>query len=410
MVNAVRRTLKLSGLHLEHRGQFSVLWLVGVLTYGGFGLIYPQFSILITGRGFSLQEFGVIQGIATFLSITSLVYIGKLSDRLNKRKAILAGALLLGIPIAVLFPHASTLSMFVALLAVYLLSASLFNATAANWVSRFGTPTGMGRLHGSYRISYSVGWVLATGFMGKALDAWGVDATFYLGAALFAAALLLTVFLTRDTASEPVPLASESLGDVSYFPWPPQLKALLVALGIFTLAQTMGQNLSYIFLREEMQATNQQFGLLSSVQSWPEVPLMLALGILSDRVSNTALVAGGMLLAGLRWILMAVVRGITPLYFVQPLHAIAMTVTEVVIIAVISREVPSRFLGSVMGWRVTITSGAQLVAPLLAGAVGEEFGIRVVFLSAALISVAAGLLIIYFTASGKKPHKIYDYC
>ena len=172
----------------------------------------------------------------------------------------------------------------------------------------------------------------------------------------------------------------------------------------------MGQNLSYIFLREEMQATNQQFGLLSSVQSWPEVPLMLALGILSDRVSNTALVAGGMLLAGLRWILMAVVRGITPLYFVQPLHAIAMTVTEVVIIAVISREVPSRFLGSVMGWRVTITSGAQLVAPLLAGAVGEEFGIRVVFLSAALISVAAGLLIIYFTASGKKPHKIYDYC
>ena len=159
---------------------------------------------------------------------------------------------------------------------------------------------------------------------------------------MMAPALLLTVLLTRDVASEPAAVVREVQDTSGHFQWPLQLKVILAALGIFTLAQTMGTHLNYIFLRQEMQVTNQQFGMLSSVQSWPEIPLMLALGIAADRASSTALVAGGMLLAGLRWLLMSMVRGIPFLYAIMPLHAIGMTITEVVIIAVITRQVPSR--------------------------------------------------------------------
>lgn len=406
MVDAVRKALNFSGLQKDYAGQFAVLWIVGMLAYAGFGLAYPQFSILITSQGFTLQQFGLIQGLATFLSISSQVSIGKLSDRLDKRKPILAGALLLSIPVTVIFPHARSLSLFVALLAVNQLATSLFNATAANWVTRYGSEGQLGRLHGVYRISFSVGWIVATAFMGKSLDLWGVEATFYLGAAMIAAALGLTVLLTRDVASAEASVVHEADEAAAHFQWPLQLKVILAALGIFTLAQTMGMHLNYIFFREEMQVTNQQFGMLSSVQSWPEIPLMLALGIASDRVSSTALVAGGMLLAGLRWLLMSVVRGITPLYFIQPLHAIGMTITEVVIIAVISRQVPRRFLGTVMGWQVTVLSAARLLAPLLAGVVGEHFGIRVVFLISALVSTAAGLLIAYSAAGANKRGQI----
>lgn len=401
-MDAVGKALKVSGLQRQYAGQFVVLWLVGMLAYAGFGLAYPQFSVLITDQGFTLQQFGLIQGLATFLSISSQVSIGKLSDRLDKRKPILAGALLLSIPVTVIFPHAQSLVLFVVLLAVNQLATSLFNATAANWVTRFGVKEQLGRMHGFYRISFSVGWVLATAFMGTSLDRWGVEATFYLGAGMVALALLLTVLLTRDVASEPAAVVREVQDTSGHFQWPLQLKVILAALGIFTLAQTMGTHLNYIFLRQEMQVTNQQFGMLSSVQSWPEIPLMLALGIVADRASSTALVAGGMLLAGLRWLLMSIVRGIPFLYTIMPLHAIGMTITEVVIIAVITRQVPSRFLGTVMGWQVTVLSAARLLAPLLAGMVGEHFGIRVVFLVSALISAAAGLLIAYSASGANK--------
>ena len=117
-MDAVGKALKVSGLQRQYAGQFVVLWLVGMLAYAGFGLAYPQFSVLITDQGFTLQQFGLIQGLATFLSISSQVSIGKLSDRLDKRKPILAGALLLSIPVTVIFPHAQSLVLFVVLLAV----------------------------------------------------------------------------------------------------------------------------------------------------------------------------------------------------------------------------------------------------------------------------------------------------
>ena len=319
---AARRFAERVGLQRHFLGQFAVLWVVGMLTYMGFGFVSPQFSILITGRGFSLQQFGIIQGMATFLSITSQVSLGKLSDKLDRRKPILAGALLLLIPVTVLFPHAARLGSFVALLAVNQLAASLFNAFTANWVTRFGLQEQLGRLHGYYRISFSVGWVLAAWLMGETLDNWGVTSTFYLGAACLAAALLLTLISAREVKSGESHAVDRAPTAKGGFVWPTQLKVVLADLGIFPLAQSKGMQMNYIFFRDTMQVTNKQFGLLTSVQSWPEIPLMLALGIVSDRVSSHRLVAGGMFLAGLRWLGMAAVRGMTFLYLIQPLYAV----------------------------------------------------------------------------------------
>ena len=74
-----------------------------------------------------------------------------------------------------------------------------------------------------------------------------------------------------------------------------------------------------------------------------------------------------------------------------------MTITEVVIVAVISKQVPRQYLGTVMGWQVTVISLARLLAPVLAGMIGEHFGIRMVFLISSMVAAAAALL---FLSSG----------
>lgn len=387
------RLAKRISLQEGYVGQFAILWLVGALTYMGVGLVSPQFSVIITGQGFSVQQYGFIQALANLFSISSQVSIGKISDRLDKRKPLLAGALLLFVPMVALFPHSQSFVFFVLLLGFYQLAYSLFNATTANWVTRFGQEGQMGRLHGFYRISFTCGWVPATYLMGPALDRWGVTGTFYLGAGLIAAALVLALWGTKDAAGGQQKAAESSHGVGEVFIWPAQLKLILVALGIFTLAQTMGTNLKYIFFREEMLVTNQQFGVLASIQSAPEIPLMLILGIASDRFSNSALLLGGMFLAAVRWFSLTVVQTVPWLFAIQPLHAVGVTITEVIIVAVISRQVPKRFLGTVMGWQVTVVSLARLTAPILAGYMGELLGIRAVFFSSAVVSLLAGLLI-----------------
>lgn len=381
-------------LNSQFDGQFLVLWMIGMLTYMGFGFVSPQFSVLITSRGFTLQQYGLIQGLATLLSIASQVGLGKLSDKIDRRKPILVGALSLLTPVCLLFPHATSLLAFTILLAVNQFGTSSFNGTVANWITRLGVNERLGRLHGYYRISFSVGWVLATWLMGRALDILGVTYTFYLGAAFLASALVLTVTVSREVNNQGVQVADLHSHAETGYAWTSELKVVLLALGIFTLGQTIGMQVNYIFFIDELGVTNKQFGLLTSIQSWPEIPLMLIAGIVADKVSSVWLVAVGMLLASLRWLGMAVVREIALLYLVQPLHAVAMTITEVVIITLISRQVPRSNLGMVMGWQVTVTSIARLLAPIIAGFVGEIFGIRMVFLSSSVVTVAAGLLCI----------------
>lgn len=174
------------GLQEQYKGQFMILWIIGMLTYMGMGLVSPQFSIRITERGFSIREFGIIQGIATFLSTCNQVSIGKLSDRIDKRKPMAVGATLFLIPVVVLFPHVGSLGFFVILLALNQLSSSLFNSTTANWVIRFGISDQLGRLHDFFLISFSIDWIISNMFMGKFFDTWGVDNTFYIASAFLA--------------------------------------------------------------------------------------------------------------------------------------------------------------------------------------------------------------------------------
>lgn len=402
LAKPARLNSKVMGVQKRHIAQFAVLWIVGMLIYMGMGFVSPQFSVRIIGQGFSLSDFGIIQGVATLLSISTQVYIGKLSDRIGKRKPMVVGAIILMIPVVILFPHVHSMGFFILLLAFNQMATSLFNATTANWVTRFGVQGQLGRLHGFYRISFSVGWVVATMFIGTLLNNLGLNRTFYVASIFLIIGLILVIVATRENGvneavGQDLENETESASLPGPYKMPTELKLILFALGVFICAQTMGMNLNYIFITDDMNVTNQQFGWLTSIQSWPEIPLMLLLGILSDKISNSVLLVVGMILAGLRWFLMSVVRNIGFLYLIQPLHAVGMTVSEVIIVAVIARLTPSKHLGAVMGWQVTVVNVARFLAPLLAGLIGQYFGIRTVFFISSLVAAAAGLIILRAT-------------
>lgn len=385
--------LKRVGVREQYLNQYVFLWTAGVLVFMCMGIASPQFSVRMIEKGVSLQNYGTIQAMAILLSICTQVGIGKLSDRLGQRKLLIVGALTLLVPVIAIFPYASRPVEFFILLSLSQMAMNTFQAMSVAWVTGWGIENRMGRLHGYFRIAFSIGWVIATLFIGFLLDSFGFTTSFLIASSIVIMAVVLVAAGTKG--KDEALVQYRSVGTVcTDFRWPIRLKILFLALGVFVFAQTMGMHLNFIFFSADMGVSNQQFGWLTSVQSWPEIPLMLFLGIASDRLSTGNLLSIGMVLGGLRWLLMSVVYSVPLLFLIQPLHAIGMTVTEVVIVAVVARMVPKTYLGTVMAWKVTVMNVARFLAPLSAGYISQNLGIRFVFTLSGITAILAGLIVL----------------
>lgn len=384
-----------AGIRPQEKQNFSFLWLTGFLAYLGIGLTSPQFSVRVIEQGIPLKTYGIIQATATLLAIATQVSLGKLSDSTGWRRTLVLGAIFLLIPVVLLFPYAQTALTFTVLLSLNTMAISTMSANAATWVTELGQTKKMGRLHGLFRISYSCGWVAATALLGTALDRLGFNATFMLAAALILLSAVVLITKTKYTAAEKVPQEPVPTAAAEKYSWPPELKLVLLGTGLLLFANAMAIHLNYIFISQEMGASNQQFGLLASIQALPEIPLMLFFGYISDSVPTPLLLTLGMGILSLRWLAMGLVTRVAFLFFIQPLQAIAITISDVLIVATIARLVPSNQLGQIMGWRLTIANIAALLAPLAAGAIGDLLSIRAVFFLASFIilSVAAAITI-----------------
>lgn len=396
----LKTTLAKTGVQSKYGSQYICLWVACFITLIGIGLTMPQVSVRVVDKGLSLQEFGIIQAVATLLSVFTQVGIGKYSDRIGKRKPLVIGALLLLTPVMFIFPRAETALAFGILLSLAQVGLNTVSAISATWISGWATDGNMGRLHGSFRTAYSFGWVLATASMGTLLDNLGFSSTFYIASIAFVMAICFVLLGTKDQV---LPMAhtvtpNAEKGVSKSYRWPRALKVVFISLGVFILAQSMGLHLNYIFFAHEIGVTNQQFGLLSSIQAWPEIPMMLFFGVVADRLQGSKLLAIGMVIAGLRWILLAFATTSWHLFLIQPIHAVGMTVSDVLLVVVIARMVPTKYLGAVMGWKITVMSVARFLAPLLAGYVGDYLGIRVVFALSGLIALLSGAVIMQMTS------------
>lgn len=398
------------GVQPQYRSRFVQLWTALMLVSIGMGLTQPLFSVRIVDRGISLQQYGILQSLASLATIFTQVWIGRFSDFLGRRKPLIIGGLLIIVPVLAVFPKAETMLVFGVLLAFYQVAFNAQRSLMTTWVSGWAEEGNMGRMHGTFRIAGSLGWIVATPFLGLLLDRYAFSTTFRLAAGIYLTAALFITFTIREpkqrttvqdsALSETVDESAAAAAD-GQFIWPLQLRLLFLAFAIFTLAQGMGFNLNFIFFVQELGVSNQQFGWLSSLQAWLEVPLMLSMGIISDRFDVAKMLAIGMSVGGLRWLLLSLTTKAVWAYGVQLMHAVGVTVTEVLIVAVIARMVPSRHLGTVMGWRTTVRSLAMFLAPTVAGTIGENLGLRCVFRLSAVLALMASLIILQVSRKSK---------
>ena len=129
-------------------------------------------------------------------------------------------------------------------------------------------------------------------------------------------------------------------------------------------------------------------GWTFTLQAWLEVPLMITLGAMSDRIDSRRMLAVTIGLSGLRWLLLSVVGRSAWLIPVQLLHAVGVTVSEVLAVAFVARYVARERLATVLGWKVAVQNAALLMAPALGGYISHAAGLQTMFQVAAALALA----------------------
>lgn len=156
----------------------------------------------------------------------------------------------------------------------------------------------------------------------------------------------------------------------------------------------MGITFNAIYLKDELGLGDTAFGWMFSLQAWLEVPLMLTLGTLSDRIDSRRMLAVTVGLSGLRWLLLSVVGRSFWLVPVQLLHAVGVTVGEVLAVAFVARYVARERLATVLGWKVAVQNGAMLIGPALGGYISHATSLATMFQGAGTLALAGAVVIL----------------
>jgi MFS family permease len=392
---------------------------------------WRQFSLLVAVNGFvgamvglertvvpllAEAEFGIgsrraaLAFIASFgiaKAITNLV-TGTLSDRLGRRRMLLAGWLF-GLPVPVMVMLAPSWSWIVA--ANILLGANQGLTWSAAVImkidlvgpSRRGLALGINEFAGYLAVAVVA---LVTGLIA---ERFGLrPEPFYLGIAIATAGLALSLFFVRDTLPHVrheitrQPAGSVVLTDSTR---PGVVELLRRTLGtdralssasqaglVNNLNDGLAWGLFPLFFAAAGLSLG-QIGMLAFVYPATWGVLQLVTGGLSDRIGRRGLVVGGMLVQGGALILLALTSGFGPWAMAALLLGIGTAMVYPTLLAVIGDVAQPAWRGAAVGiyrfWRDLGYAAGAVVAGVLADVVGMAGAI----LAIGLVTAASGLLV-----------------
>jgi MFS family permease len=369
--------------------------------YLGAYMRLPLVPLFAQGLGASTFQVGMINAgfmlAATLLSMP----LGLVSDRLGRRRLILAGMSISGLTSLLLLFADTPLQVG----AVYLFSGvglACFSPAMMSYVGDVSPASFLGRAYGWYTSALYLGMAAGPG-LGGAVAAGGFRTAFFSSAAIIAAGVLFAG--PRMPAPPPVMRsASPNLrADLREITRNPAVVACWAATFFSTYAWGSLFAFFPLFARD-LGVSIAHTGLIFTCQAAANAVFRIPIGHLSDRAGNrAAFIIAGNLLFAVSIMAVGQARGLAGLYALFVAVGGSMAATFTAIGALLSESVPTRIRGLAMGGYNTCIYGGFTVSAATLGAVITRSGFPAGFAVAGGLCAAATIGLAFFFPRGNSP-------
>ena len=359
---------------------------------------------LVSVLGASMVTVGVIEGIAEATASITKIFSGALSDRLGKRKWLAATGYGLAAFTKPVFPLAPTVAWLVAARFVDRIGKGIRGAPRDALVADLSPAELRGASFGLRQSLDTVGAfagpLLAIALMWLTSD--NFKAVFWVAVIPAFLALALIVFAVREpdrpqalrTVRNPIsPTEIKNLGTAYWW--------VVAVASVFTLAR-----FSEAFLVLRAQNVGLPIMLAPAVLVAMNVVYAVAAypaGVISDHISRTTVLAGGILLLIAADIALALLPSIGGVALGVILWGLHMGLTQGLLAALVADTAPAELRGTAYGFFNLLGGLAMLAASIIAGILWDFMGPQGTFLASAGFALVAlaGLLAVQRKIGGK---------
>jgi len=348
------------------------------------GISFPFFPILLEERGLTPSQVGLVFSVSSIVSGLYGYYMGRISDVAGRLRTLYPNILVGGISVMALYRSPTPLILallYTVFVACFAASNTIATAYTVDAVEEAGASRGMG--FGMIRIGGSIGWIPGSLMGGVIAREIGVEWVFVITGVitLFSISTLLPL---RDRFSVRRDLRRETS-----FPGLLRGAAGLLLL-MLTLAFTANSALITflpLHMVNSLAATPIEISLAFALMGLAEIPAMIYLGMLSDRIGRRLILAVCLLAFPLRLGLTGLLDSGLAVALVQSLNALTFGGLYVVSIAYSSDLMPENVRGAFMGLYGFTFSLGGVLGGYMWGFLAEVAGYSQMFLYSALFSL-----------------------
>lgn len=370
------------------------LGLTYALYFGQLGVITPYLGVFLDGRGFTSVEIGELFAVITLARIIGPSLWAGVADRTGKILFILR----LGSGLTVL----SFIGVFWAYSFWYLtlvmgLMMMFWTAVLPQLeVLTLQTIEGDSKRYGRIRLWGSIGFIVLTVLVGKALDFFSTDAPIYASMLV-----LIGLFISSLTLTQPQNLKPKAAVAVRIMPFLRDKVALLFLLSNSLLQLSFGAYYGFFALyMRDLGYSGMQTGLLIALGVTVEVGIFLVAQRLISRFGVWRLMVFCLLATGLRWLVLGTLADMFWLvFFSQFIHALSFGLNHSTSMHFIHHYFPTQIHGRIQAAYISLAFGlGGAVGNYAAGLLWQQgAGSMLTFSAAGACAAAGGLVLLLVT-------------
>ncbi|MEM2926586.1 MAG: MFS transporter [Candidatus Bathyarchaeia archaeon] len=346
------------------------------------GQVFWSYSYLFMNlKGLSLLSLGTIGSVTSAMVLVGLV-LGPLADRFAKHKQFFIASCIIMVFTQAVYPLASGFPSFLLLnigisIANIIMMGPIYSVIM---LSVLGS-TEPGRLLGQYRVWGTLSWVALQPIAGIFADMYGLALLFPIGAVFYLLSAISALFLPQ-----PVKTNESSFTEIRVLKEYLVHKKVAFLLATETLVGLVAtRNFLNIYLRE-IGASLTTIGLMQGLWVIPEIPSLLLIAPLCDRIGRKPVIFLYYLVAPLPLFCYGITTSIPIIIAAQMVFKLLSFGSHYAIQLYIADAVPREALASVFAVFSTASGLMGIFGSYIAGYLGQILGLSSMYLIEAVIA------------------------